>query len=105
MPDYIDDEIFLFVSWDDDDKAYIPIAEDRIALRREDTLDVAAIKLLPETAAKLLKRHIPLTLDRIDRDCRDADGYFAIVGYPRAGFKSTGRDSTMLTPNHPSRNR
>ncbi len=85
--DYIDDEIYLCMSWDDEEKIPIPITSDPIALTPADTYDIAVIKLIPETAAKLLKRHKPLTLGEIDRDCRNAEGQFLILGFPRAGYE------------------
>jgi len=100
MPDYVEDEYILGVSWDDDDEDYIRVNNVEIALTPDNTLDIAAIKLRPEITAKLLKRHTPLTLDRIDRDCRRADGYFAIVGYPRAGFQP-GWQGVMEAHPHP----
>jgi len=46
---------------------------------------IAVIQLLNDTAAKLTRRHTPLSLLSIAADCREADGVFLIVGYPRAG--------------------
>ncbi len=85
IPDMVRDKIFLCMSWDEDEHAPIPITTDQIAVSDERTLDVAAIKLLPETAEKLLRRHTPLSLADLAIDCRSSDGLFLIVGYPRAG--------------------
>jgi len=83
---YPDKQIFMYMSWDDDDKDTIQIPVEKFALTPEDTLDVGAMKLSPELAAKLLKSHTPLTLVDIDQDCMSAQGIFLILGYPRAGF-------------------
>jgi len=72
------------VSLDDDNNLPIPITNE-IAVSDPSTLDVAAIRLTDETATKLLKRHTPLSLQEIPADCRVSDGFFLIVGYPRAG--------------------
>ena len=99
--DYIDDDIFLFMSWDDDEKIPIPITSDQIALTSKETYDVAAIKLIPETAAKLLKRHTPLTLADLDKDCRNADGQFLILGFPRAGYEFVKQQFFDPEPHQP----
>jgi hypothetical protein len=75
------------MAWDDEEKIPIPITGDKIALTDETTLDVAAIKLLGPTADKLLKRHTPITLSDVAKDCREADGLFLIVGFPKAGMQ------------------
>jgi hypothetical protein len=87
IPDMIRDDIYLFMSWDDDEKCPIPITTDQIAVSDEATLDIAAIKLLDETAAKLLRRHTPISLADVARNCQSSDGVFLIVGYPRAGTR------------------
>ena len=84
---YIRDDIFIFMSWDDEEKCPIPITTDEIALTDQKTFDITAIKLLPETAAKLLKSHTPLYLADIGRDCHNSRGYYLILGYPRLGTK------------------
>jgi hypothetical protein len=78
-------DTFLFMSWDDEEHCCIPLADDQIATTDQATLDVAAIKLSESNAAKLLKRHTPISLLDIARPSFTADGLFLIVGFPRAG--------------------
>jgi hypothetical protein len=85
IDDLIANEMYLYVSLDDDNDLPIPITTDEIAVSDPSTLDIAAIRLLDETANKLLKRHTPLSLQEMPADCRGSDGVFLIVGYPRAG--------------------
>jgi hypothetical protein len=87
IADYPDEQIYMYMSWDDDDKDSIQIPVEQFSLTPEDSLDVAALKLSQELTSKLLKSHRPLTLADIDRNCRSAIGLFLILGYPRAGFE------------------
>ena len=87
IDDLIANEMYLCVSLDDDNNLPIPITNDEIAISDPSTLDIAAIRLLDEIAKKLLNRHTPLTLQEMPVDCRGSDGFFLIVGYPRAGAK------------------
>lgn len=85
IDELIANEMYLYVSLDDENNLPIPITKDEIAVSDPSTLDIAAIRLLDETANKLLKRHTPLSLQEMPADCRGSDGFFLIVGYPRAG--------------------
>lgn len=85
ITDLIANEMFLYVSLDEENNLPIPITKDEIAISDESTLDIAAIRLLDDTANKLLQRHTPLSLPEIPADCRESDGFYLIVGYPRAG--------------------
>lgn len=81
----VESQTYLFMSWDDEENCCIPLADDQIATTDQATLDVAAIRLSESNAAKLLKRHKPISLLDIARPSFNADGLFLIVGYPRAG--------------------
>jgi hypothetical protein len=78
-------ETYLFMSWDDDEHCFLPLADDQIATTDQATLDVAAIKLSESNSARLLKCHTPISLLDIARPSFNSDGMFLIVGYPRAG--------------------
>jgi hypothetical protein len=90
LREYVENNIFLSMSWDDEINCPIPITHDKIAYTDEDSLDVAAIKLLDETAESLLRRHTPITQYDLASNCRTRDGIFLICGYARAG--------TIFTP-------
>lgn len=85
IQDYLDNGTYLFLSWNDEEHCFIPLASDKIATSDSETLDVAVVKLSQEHSVKLLKRHTPITIDNTARNSLTSDGLFLIVGYPRAG--------------------
>ena len=85
IQDYRDNGTYLFMSWDDEEHFFIPLANNQIATSDSETLDVGVIKLSQEHSVKLLKRHTPITIQNTARNCLTSDGLFLIVGYPRAG--------------------
>jgi hypothetical protein len=89
---YLESGIYLFMSWDDEENFFIPLATDQTATSDQATFDVATIKLSDANVAKLLKRHTPISLLDVARNSANADGLFLIVGYPRS-------DTEFLTQN------
>jgi len=85
IQDYVDKGTYLFMSWDDEEHCFIPLASDQIATSDSETLDVAVVKLSHENSEKLRKRHTPITIQNMARNSLTSDGLFLIVGYPRAG--------------------
>ena len=71
------------------DNVPIPLGKDQIALSDEETIDVAAIKLVDETTDKLLQLYSPLSLADVAVDCQNSNGRFFVFGYPKARAEFT----------------
>jgi hypothetical protein len=79
----VDNNIYLYVGWCEEDLAPVPIPDAVFHTSDEESLDVAIIKLSTDSAKKILSSSKPISLRSVARECSDEKAFYLVSGYPK----------------------
>jgi len=79
----VDNNIYLYVGWCEDQLVPVPIPDAVFHTSEEHSRDVAVVKLSPDSSKKILSSAKPISLRSVGRECTDEPAFYLVSGYPR----------------------